>query len=307
VPLTQTGSVVGTAYYLSPEQAAGQPVTPASDLYSLGAVAYECLAGARPFPGNNPLAVAQAHLQQTPPPLPADVPPDVAALVMRMLDKDAARRPASAGELAREAFALRGGPTSPSTRVLPVVAEPAARRPHGHRWAVRLASAVLALVVVALFVRACAGPAEVLVPAVAAGTSVDAATAQLGAAHLDALRTTHSSTTVPAGRVIGTDPAAGTKVKKGADITLVVSSGRPKVTITSSSYVGKSPSSVQTTLRGLGLVPTLAYDGTGTPAGTVSGVSPAGSLTYGTAVTVHVVPVPVTPSREARKKHGKHD
>jgi hypothetical protein len=61
---------------------------------------------------------------------------------------------------------------------------------------------------------------------------------------------------------------------------------------------------VRTSLLGLGLVPTIAYDGSGTPAGTVSGVTPTGSLSYGAAVTVHVAPVPKAPA-PAKKKHGK--
>src|SRR6059058_5830687 len=88
VPLTRTGTVMGTAYYLSPEQASGRTVTPASDVYSLGAVAYECVAGRRPFPGDNPLAVATAHVRDTPPPLPADVPEPVRDLVLSALEKD---------------------------------------------------------------------------------------------------------------------------------------------------------------------------------------------------------------------------
>ena len=56
VPLTQTGAIMGTAYYISPEQASGQSVTPASDIYSLGVVAYECLAGRRPFDGDTPVS-----------------------------------------------------------------------------------------------------------------------------------------------------------------------------------------------------------------------------------------------------------
>ncbi len=69
VPLTQTGTVLGTSYYLAPEQAAGREVTAASDVYSLGIVAYECLAGRRPFQDTNPVAVALAH--QTEPPAAA--------------------------------------------------------------------------------------------------------------------------------------------------------------------------------------------------------------------------------------------
>src|SRR3954471_23330699 len=96
VPVTQTGMVVGTAAYLSPEQAAGRPVTPASDVYALGVVSYECLAGERPFAGDTAVALEMAHLSVPHPPLPKDTPPIVADLVTRALDKEADKRPSSA-------------------------------------------------------------------------------------------------------------------------------------------------------------------------------------------------------------------
>ncbi len=106
VPLTQTGTVLGTSYYLAPEQAAGREVTAASDVYSLGIVAYECLAGKRPFQENNPVAVALAHQTQPPPPLPASVPAPIAQLVYAALAKDPRDRPPTAGEFGRRALAL---------------------------------------------------------------------------------------------------------------------------------------------------------------------------------------------------------
>jgi tRNA A-37 threonylcarbamoyl transferase component Bud32 len=312
VPLTRTGTIVGTAYYLSPEQASGEPVTPASDVYSLGVVAYECLAGQRPFPGSNPLAVATAHINQPPPPLPDDVPAPVRDLVLGALEKDPALRPASAGEFGRTALSLRGGVAEgpATTRVMPVVppvvpplTRPARmrRRPHNHRRAVRIASVLLVVVIAALSLRACLAPTSVTMPTIAAGSSVDAATALVTAAKLDAVRKTETSKTVATGRVIATDPIAGTKLHEGDRVTLVISAGRPKVTVISASYVGKSAAAARTTLLGLGLAPTFAYDGTGSAAGTVSSVTPTGSLTYGSAVTVHVVPVPP----ERPRKHGK--
>ena len=78
-PLTRTGMVVGTAQYLSPEQAQGMEVTSASDVYSLGVVAYECLTGARPFDGASQVAIALAHINRPPPPLPSHVPAGRAA------------------------------------------------------------------------------------------------------------------------------------------------------------------------------------------------------------------------------------
>ncbi len=113
--LTGTGTVLGTASYLSPEQAAGQVATPASDVYALGVVAYQCLAGRRPFEGDNPLEIAMKHVRETPPPLPADIPPAVREIVMRTLAKDPAARWPSAAALAavaRQAAAHLGATTS---------------------------------------------------------------------------------------------------------------------------------------------------------------------------------------------------
>ncbi|GAA1780993.1 serine/threonine-protein kinase [Streptomonospora arabica] len=109
VTLTQTGMVMGTAQYISPEQASGRPATHASDIYALGVVAYECLAGQPPFTADTPLALALAHTREPPPPLPADVPPQAAALVERLLEKSPEARPASAGDVAAAAQRLRNG------------------------------------------------------------------------------------------------------------------------------------------------------------------------------------------------------
>src|SRR4051812_736995 len=100
---TQFGVVFGTPSYLSPEQAQTLPLTPASDVYSLGVVLYELLAGDVPFRGATPLRVAMDHIQTPPPPLPArlGLPPEVTAVVQRALAKNPAARFASAGELAQ--------------------------------------------------------------------------------------------------------------------------------------------------------------------------------------------------------------
>jgi serine/threonine protein kinase len=113
--LTGTGTVLGTASYISPEQAAGQVATAASDVYALGVVAYQCLAGRRPFEGDNPLEIAMKHVREPPPPLPADIPPAVREIVMRTLAKDPANRWPSAAALAavaRQAAATLGSGAS---------------------------------------------------------------------------------------------------------------------------------------------------------------------------------------------------
>jgi eukaryotic-like serine/threonine-protein kinase len=106
-PITRTGQLVGTPGYLAPERAVGAPATPASDLYALGVVAYECLAGAPPFTGPA-LAVALAHRERPLPPLPRWLPGDVAALVLELTAKDPADRPRTAGEVARRASQMAG-------------------------------------------------------------------------------------------------------------------------------------------------------------------------------------------------------
>jgi eukaryotic-like serine/threonine-protein kinase len=98
--LTETGQVMGTPQYLSPEQAQGGTATPASDVYSLGVVAFECLAGRRPFVAETPVATALAHLREPVPDLPDDVPADLAAVVRRAMSKSPEDRFADGTELA---------------------------------------------------------------------------------------------------------------------------------------------------------------------------------------------------------------
>ncbi len=90
--LTAAGSVLGTASYISPEQAMGEQASPLSDIYALGVVAYQCLAGRRPFEGGNPLEIAMRHVREIPPPLPGDIPPMVRSIVERAIAKDPAAR-----------------------------------------------------------------------------------------------------------------------------------------------------------------------------------------------------------------------
>jgi serine/threonine-protein kinase len=105
-----TGTLIGALAYLAPERIDGAPATPASDLYSLGMVAWECLAGVPPFPG---IGVQTALTRRDrPPPLPATVPAPVAALVAGLTARNPAERPATAGEAARRAGQLRDALTS---------------------------------------------------------------------------------------------------------------------------------------------------------------------------------------------------
>lgn len=124
--LTAAGMVMGTAQYLSPEQARGRPATPSSDLYALGVVAFECLAGYRPFTGPSQVAIALAHVESAVPPLPDDVPPAVRDVVGGMLAKAPTDRPRTGEELAQALDRLPGGR---SPRPLGTLALPESARP----------------------------------------------------------------------------------------------------------------------------------------------------------------------------------
>ncbi len=134
--VTQTGTVLGTSNYLSPEQAAGSPVTPATDIYSLGVVLYELLTGEVPFRGDNLVVVAMKHVTEHPPDLLAqrpEAPPRLAAAVARALEKDPEQRFASMDALANELRRVRdelGGFDDERTMVrgMPAVRAPRVRR-----------------------------------------------------------------------------------------------------------------------------------------------------------------------------------
>src|SRR6056300_811750 len=119
VPLTATGQVMGTVQYLAPEQAGGKPASPATDVYSLGIVAYEALAGKRPFRGESQVAIAMAQIKETPPELPSSIPSAVRALVMSCMAKKPEGRPASAHDLAQAALAIARGDDAAGLALIP--------------------------------------------------------------------------------------------------------------------------------------------------------------------------------------------
>ena len=121
VPLTATGQVMGTVQYLSPEQASGHPASPTTDIYSLGIVAYEALAGRRPFTGESQVAIAMAQINETPPDLPVTVSEPVRNLVYACIAKNPADRPQTAAHLARAATALRRGDVQAAAAAVPAV------------------------------------------------------------------------------------------------------------------------------------------------------------------------------------------
>jgi eukaryotic-like serine/threonine-protein kinase len=145
--LTEAGTVLGTAAYISPEQATGLPATPASDVYSFGVLLFRMLTGALPFVSEDPLALVVAHRDE-PPPLVTDVrpdaPPALAATADAALAKDPAGRPADGAALLD---ALAGGTGALAadtdvTRVMPAVVPPRRRSPLGRAFAIAFLAAL---------------------------------------------------------------------------------------------------------------------------------------------------------------------
>lgn len=139
--LTVAGSVLGTASYISPEQASGAVATAASDVYALGVVAYQCLSGHRPFDGATPIEIAMKHVRDNPRPLPADIPPAVRSIVDRAMAKDpGARWPtaaAMAGVARQAASSLTTAVQQPAVNGSPQVGRhpssaPPMNRSHGN-------------------------------------------------------------------------------------------------------------------------------------------------------------------------------
>lgn len=257
--LTQTGSVMGTATYFSPEQAQGLVVDGRSDVYSLGVVLYEMVCGTPPFAGENPVSVAYQHVREPVPSLRErrpDVPAGLEQIIMTSLEKDPNRRYQSADDLRADLLRFRrgreiiGGPLTgvvteiPSagagvagaTRVQPSVAPVPA--PGGRKrspWAVAaIVVILLALVGGAAFLvtreidsTSGGGAADVEVPNVVTEPPTDITEARriLEDAGFEVSVDPIVSDSAVAGAVVTQTPAGGTTAKEGDDIRLGVSRG----------------------------------------------------------------------------------
>ena len=310
-PVTQTGLVVGTAAYLSPEQAAGRPVTPASDVYSLGLVGYECLTGQRAFDGDNAVAIAMAQINAKPAKMPKDVPPLVGEFVMRMLEKDPDKRPQSAGDLGRTALALAATMrnSATDTKLLPEADVQTVERLPSYdekrRRKVRNTFIAIAAVVVLLgflVLHSCAGGAQrVTMPKVTGETYAHAATTLQTQGFAVTKRLTPNASHA-AGLVLAQSIAPGARVGNGSIVTLTVSSGPPLVQVDAASLIGQQLDAVQNTLTAEKLRVAVTSQDSSRPPGTVIAVSPSGQVPQGSTVTVTIASAPPKPTP---KHHGK--
>jgi len=277
-----TATIVGTPRYMAPEQASGQPVTPATDVYSAGIVLYEMLAGEPPFGGDSAVEIALRHVQQPVPPLPAGTPESVRQIVERALAKEAGDRYQSAAAMAEELARARsarerparerpaaGDPTWVAPRFTPRRnVNPSARR---RRIAALTVAIGLLCAMVAAAIVLTAGP-TVRVPQLH-GLSRGAANTKLRHLHLRADFAARFSNARP-GTVVAQTPAVGTRVKQDSAIELELSKGPRPVEVPA--LKGSSSSAAVARLHRGALNAKLTYVAApGTSPGIVTGQSPA--------------------------------
>jgi eukaryotic-like serine/threonine-protein kinase len=321
--MTEEGAIIGTAQYLSPEQARGAPVDQTSDLYSTGIVLFELLTGEVPFTGDSPVEIAMKHLGETPPvpsDLRADIPEDVDLVVVRALAKEPADRYQSAAafdadletvarggrvaaETAEAATMVLAGEATAATQIArrppPPQYEPPKRGRPLWPWLLAIGTILAVLVLGLLFYdsiqQQLQGAETVAVPYVV-GLQQANAVNKIEEKGLTPQVRPVSNSDVEEGVVFNQTPTEGTRVDKETVVTIDVSSGKPEVTIPS--VVGQTDDDAVAELTRAGLVAQVAEVSSDRDVGTVTAQSPsAGTVVVeGTQVRVNVSkgPKPVT-------------
>jgi serine/threonine-protein kinase len=322
--MTMTGSIMGTAQYLSPEQAQGHSVSSASDLYSIGVILYELLTGVVPFEGETAVAIAFKQVSATPRPpseLNQGIPRSLDAVVMRALAKNPAERytdadeliaalqherealPAHAGTAVTSAYdghhtsehhpvagALLMAPAALGEEYAPQDAEQRRRRALWWGLAVLVLAGIAALVILLL------QPAQMVAVPDVGGRSEQAAGASLRRAGLDPVPSLAASSTVPTGLVISQSPAAGERVEKGARVSIVISSGPASAALIS--VAGLTGAQASAKLRAAGFRSTTKRQpSTTVPAGRVISTEPSAGTEVQVGSTIMLIvssgPAPV--------------
>jgi serine/threonine-protein kinase len=328
--ITDSGSITGTATYLSPEQASGETATSSSDLYSLGVVIYSCLNGAVPFERDGPVAIALAHLKDPPPPLPEQIPPGVSDLVMSLLEKKPADRPVDAEAVRAQAALLRGKgfnesvppvPTAPApaledtaanpvfaggsdatqvsdvsgaTEVTPAEVEEVEKPERYNRrrfFLLMFGAAVAAIALVAAYLVFGRGGEPVTMPSVVGMTRAEAE-ATLNDLGIDADVNVKDVPKKKAGLVVGQSEDAGTQVDTGSTVGLTVASGQ--VSLPVEKLIGSNYQSAKRLLADLGLQSKRVPKPSSAPPGTVVDIGESTSrVDVGSTVNLFVaVPKP---------------
>ena len=310
--LTQTGAVMGTAAYFSPEQAEGKGVDSRSDIYSLGVVLYEMAVGRPPFTGDSPVAVASKHVRDMPV-LPREanptVPPALEAVIMKAMAKNPDDRYGSAEELradllrfadgrpveagdpgltsmmatvgaaATQVVPMTTGRTMavPTATGLPASREDQERKKRTRNLVILLVLLLVALLVIAFFLLRSVGVfgAKVTVPNVV-GLTAGQATQTLHNDNLTVGSSSVQASTTTKGEVLSTDPKAGASVSKNSAVDLVVSGGPNIPTVVVPTVTGKQLTQAIALLQGANLGYTVHNVTSNQPVGTVLSQNPLG-------------------------------
>jgi serine/threonine-protein kinase len=306
--LTQTGSVLGTASYISPEQAQGGSLDGRSDVYSLGVVMFEMVTGVPPFTGDSPLSIAFQHVKDdlpAPSSIVPSIPRDLEAIIVRSLAKDPADRYGTASDLRADLLRFGQGQVVEATTIIdrpplsipsqyreisadPTVAIPVSPTSQPERGSRRgMITAIIVAVVVAaiagfVFVGSATGLFSSTTPTtlVAQLTSVPSVTGMNQSSADQSLRrhgfkprTVTVENSAKAGTVVGQHPQFGTSAKKGSVVTLTVSSGPSLISVPKVTH--ENISNAENTLLGLGFNVATNYVSNSTAtAGTVIAQSP---------------------------------
>jgi len=303
--ITATGSVMGTAQYLSPEQAQGKPTTPQSDIYSIGVILYEALTGRVPFEGDSAVAVALKQVSETPrrpSAINPDIPPALDAVVMRALAKDPEARFKDADAFLKALDAAEKAPDTPRPQD---TAAYAAVSPEGEadipgdeeeefeeyesrrrrwRWFI---IALLVCGVAALVAYALTRPQNVAIPDVIGKTSDQASQALDSAGFEVAIKAVPSA--APRDQVVEQDPIptdrGGGKAEEGSTVTLSVSSGPAIVAVPSVAGLNEADATKRLEKAGFKVTSTQEFSKS-VPRGQVIGTSPPAGTQLSTLQSV---------------------
>lgn len=264
--ITQTGTILGTAQYVSPEQARGEDVDPSSDIYSLGIVLFEMLTGRVPFDGENPVSVALKQIEERPP-LPSlidnSIRVDLEKVVLKCLAKDRQLRYRTAEELIADLDRVEAGiPVSAqiaeTTMIIPPSEQPKPRR-KGKRTAL---VALIALLISGVAFGAGFAIYELTKPAAVkmisvpklAGLTLDQAKTALMASELELKKNGEEySDSVEEGQIISQTPGDGTSAKAGQTVSVIVSKGKPVVSVPN--VIGETSDNATSKMMKVGLEP----------------------------------------------------
>ncbi|MBI5311297.1 MAG: Stk1 family PASTA domain-containing Ser/Thr kinase [Actinobacteria bacterium] len=275
--VTQTGQMIGTAQYISPEQAQGKPISSASDIYSTGAVLFELLTGKVPFDGESSVAIALKHINE-PAPRPSlvnpAVPPVLDAVVLKAMAKSPVERFASADEFSAALenakvslgegagkTEIRSAPTAVAATAAVAATPPSEdelkRKRRKRNWII--AGCVLAAIAVALLLWFLLAGNKQTVPNVI-GRSVGDAQSRLASAGFESQVFNEQTTKAPAGEVFKQSPGGGEEAKKGSTVILTVSSGPGKVVMPDVSGLKQSEATEKLEAQGLKVTVKKEFD-----------------------------------------------